>query len=134
MNNSTLFGELKDIYSIADIVFIGGSLIKESSVNESKGWNGLCHNIIEPLLYKKPILFGSNNVFRKEILDSFLSIGKFLQVDNSMDFFNAVKVIKSNRRINEKISNVCMSLIADNKNPSVKHLRAIKHIMVNERN
>ena len=40
-------GELATIYALADIVFIGGSLVPRGG-----------HNILEPALFKKPVLFG----------------------------------------------------------------------------
>ena len=41
------FGQLQKIYSIADVVYIGGSLIKRGGQNP-----------IEPAAYAKPIVFG----------------------------------------------------------------------------
>ncbi len=40
-------GELADIYSIADVVFVGGSLAPMGG-----------HNVLEPALCRKPVLFG----------------------------------------------------------------------------
>ncbi len=40
-------GELARAYSIADIVFVGGSLVPVGG-----------HNLLEPIVYKKPVLFG----------------------------------------------------------------------------
>jgi len=41
-------GELARAYSIGDIVFVGGSLIPEVGG----------HNLLEPIMYQKPVLFG----------------------------------------------------------------------------
>lgn len=47
-------GELVDFYAIAEVVFIGGSLVKKGG-----------HNILEPAALKKPVLFGPHmNNFR----------------------------------------------------------------------
>lgn len=40
-------GQLRDFYAIADIVFVGGSLIKRGG-----------HNIIEPAIFSKPVISG----------------------------------------------------------------------------
>ena len=40
-------GELADLYSIATIVFVGGSLVDKGG-----------HNLFEPVVYGKPVLFG----------------------------------------------------------------------------
>jgi 3-deoxy-D-manno-octulosonic-acid transferase len=51
-------GQLKNFYAVADIVFVGGSLIKKGG-----------HNIIEPAIFSKPIIsgkhyFNSPDIFR----------------------------------------------------------------------
>lgn len=40
-------GELSQTYALGDIIFVGGSLVNVGG-----------HNILEPLLFKKPVLFG----------------------------------------------------------------------------
>lgn len=40
-------GELADLYSIATVVFVGGSLVDQGG-----------HNLLEPVIYHKPVLFG----------------------------------------------------------------------------
>jgi len=41
-------GQLRDFYAIADIVFVGGSLVKRGG-----------HNIIEPAMFSKPVISGN---------------------------------------------------------------------------
>jgi len=40
-------GELRLLYSLADVAFVGGSLVPIGG-----------HNLLEPLLWRKPVLFG----------------------------------------------------------------------------
>src|SRR5439155_11362011 len=40
-------GELADLYAVADVIFVGGSLVPAGG-----------HNVIEPALHAKPVLFG----------------------------------------------------------------------------
>jgi len=54
-------GVLKELYSVADIVFVGGSLIDHGG-----------HNIIEPAVFSKPILFGPYMSNFKDVADDFL--------------------------------------------------------------
>ena len=51
-------GILAPLYDSADLVFIGGSLVKAGG-----------HNLVEPAVYAKPILFGPN-------MDNFLEMSK----------------------------------------------------------
>jgi 3-deoxy-D-manno-octulosonic-acid transferase len=57
-----VIGRLMDFYSIADIVFVGGSLIKKGG-----------HNILEPASLAKPIIFGPYMFNFRDIADLFLS-------------------------------------------------------------
>ena len=57
-------GELAQLYQIATIVFVGGSLVNEGG-----------HNIIEPAVFGKPIVFGPHMQNFAEIADAFLASG-----------------------------------------------------------
>jgi 3-deoxy-D-manno-octulosonic-acid transferase len=55
-------GELANLYALADLVFVGGSLVPRGG-----------HNILEPALFRKPIVFGPHMNNFREIADYFLS-------------------------------------------------------------
>jgi 3-deoxy-D-manno-octulosonic-acid transferase len=65
-------GDLTALYSIADIVFIGGSLVKKGG-----------HNPIEPALFAKPILFGNRMENFREVRDIFIRQQAALEVDSA---------------------------------------------------
>ena len=62
-------GELAQLYQIATVVFVGGSLVPAGG-----------HNILEPALYGKPIVFGPHMQNFGEIAETFLSNGAAIQV------------------------------------------------------
>jgi 3-deoxy-D-manno-octulosonic-acid transferase len=62
-------GELAQLYQIATVVFIGGSLVPAGG-----------HNILEPALYGKPVVFGPHMQNFGEIVETFLSNGAAIQV------------------------------------------------------
>ncbi len=62
-------GELNYLYELADVVFVGGSLV---------GWGG--HNILEVAHFGKPILFGPHMANFREISETFLKAYAALQV------------------------------------------------------
>ena len=64
-------GELAQLYQIATIVFIGGSLVRAGG-----------HNILEPALYGKPIVFGPHMQNFGEIAETFLANGAAIQVQS----------------------------------------------------
>ncbi len=62
-------GELAHLYRVAWVVFVGGSLVPTGG-----------HNILEPAVFGKPILFGPHMHNFREIADSFLGAGAAVQV------------------------------------------------------
>ena len=62
-------GELAQVYQIATAVFVGGSLVP---------WGG--HNILEPALFGRPIVFGPSMQNFAEIAEAFLQNGAAIQV------------------------------------------------------
>jgi 3-deoxy-D-manno-octulosonic-acid transferase len=62
-------GELAHLYQLADLVFIGGSLVP---------WGG--HNLIEAASFGKPILVGPHVQNFQEIVDTFLAAYAVVQV------------------------------------------------------
>ena len=64
-------GELAYLYSLADVVFVGGSLVATGG-----------HNIIEVAYFAKPILFGPHMENFKEISSTFLKSYAALQVQS----------------------------------------------------
>jgi 3-deoxy-D-manno-octulosonic-acid transferase len=62
-------GELAQIYQIATVVFVGGSLVPAGG-----------HNILEPAVFGKPIIFGAHMDNFAEIADGFLQSGAAVQV------------------------------------------------------
>ncbi|MCX7770009.1 MAG: 3-deoxy-D-manno-octulosonic acid transferase [Proteobacteria bacterium] len=63
-------GELKIFYSLCDIAFVGGSLVNIGG-----------HNIIEPAVFEKPVIFGPYMHNFRDISESFLKNGGALQVN-----------------------------------------------------
>jgi 3-deoxy-D-manno-octulosonic-acid transferase len=57
-------GELAQLYSIADVVFVGGSLIALGG-----------HNVLEPALRGKPVLFGPHTSIFREAASILLAAG-----------------------------------------------------------
>src|SRR5947207_2493461 len=67
-------GELAQIYQLATAVFVGGSLVDHGG-----------HNILEPAIYGKPIVFGPYMQNFKEIAEEFLANGAAVQVASDRD-------------------------------------------------
>ena len=67
-------GELATLYAIASVVFVGGSLVPTGG-----------HNILEPALFRKPILFGPSMSNFREMAEDFLQQQAAVQVRDSAE-------------------------------------------------
>ncbi|MDR1989106.1 MAG: 3-deoxy-D-manno-octulosonic acid transferase [Acidobacteriaceae bacterium] len=68
------FGELAQLYQLATVVFVGGSLANYGG-----------HNILEPAVFGKPILFGPHMQNFKEIAEIFISNDAAVQVGSARE-------------------------------------------------
>lgn len=62
-------GELAQLFSVATVVFVGGSLVDKGG-----------HNILEPAVHGKPIVFGPHMENFKEIAESFIASQASIQL------------------------------------------------------
>jgi 3-deoxy-D-manno-octulosonic-acid transferase len=84
-------GELNFMYSIADIVFVGGSLIPHGG-----------QNILEPAFYKKPVLFGKYMMNFQEIAREMVLSGGGIQVEDWDGLKNEVeRLLNDGKRMAE---------------------------------
>jgi 3-deoxy-D-manno-octulosonic-acid transferase len=67
-------GELASLYALADLVFIGGSLVPTGG-----------HNILEPAVYRRPVLFGPHMNNFREMAECFLERQAAVRVGNARE-------------------------------------------------
>jgi 3-deoxy-D-manno-octulosonic-acid transferase len=67
-------GELAQLYQLATAVFVGGSLVDHGG-----------HNILEPAIFGKPIVFGPHMQNFQEIADAFVANGAAVQIHSGRD-------------------------------------------------
>jgi len=72
-------GELAELYQIATVVFVGGSLVPAGG-----------HNILEPAVFGKPIVFGPHMENFAEIAEAFLANGAAVQVRSARELDEVV--------------------------------------------
>ncbi|MCC7035038.1 MAG: 3-deoxy-D-manno-octulosonic acid transferase [Acidobacteria bacterium] len=64
-------GELATLYQLGTVVFVGGSLVPTGG-----------HNVLEPAVFGKPIVFGPHMENFREIADTFLASGAAVRLDD----------------------------------------------------
>ncbi len=72
-------GELAEMVGVADVVFVGGSLVPTGG-----------HNVVEPAFWGKPILFGPHMNNFRDVASLFLAAGGAVQVADAGGLADAV--------------------------------------------
>jgi len=126
-------GELATIYQIATVVFVGGSLVPTGG-----------HNVLEPAVFGKPIVFGPHMQNFLEIADAFISNGAGVQLSNDQELDEAFvsligdpvrrarlgaaarALVEANRGANEKSITVLASLLPQEQRAYPDNVRPFK--------
>lgn len=109
-------GELSRLYSIATIVFMGGSLIKRGG-----------HNIVEPARFGKPIIFGPYMHNFRDMADQFLKQEASLMIKNKRQLKNQIESLLKNRSKMIEMGNRASLLIEENKGAVNRIIEEIKN-------
>ncbi len=101
-------GVLRKFYSIADIVFVGGTLVDIGG-----------HSLLEPLFYGKTPIFGPYLQNVKDISRDILTLGIGHKIHNKEEFLNAINLLETNPVSEDKIKEFFKS----NKNAAEKTIK-----------
>jgi len=107
-------GELTKYYAIADIVFVGGSLIRKGG-----------HNILEPAALGKPVLFGPYMFNFRDIADLFLDNNIGILVQNKTELEENIRDLLRNPSKIINISQRELELIRQNQGATRRNLEYI---------
>lgn len=106
-------GELVEYYGAADLVFVGGSLVKKGG-----------HNILEPAALAKPVLFGPHMENFRDIADMFLQRKAALRVESGEGLLEALSVLVNDPARAAELGERARRLVHENSG-SVKRAVAI---------
>lgn len=110
-------GELLYFYALADIVFVGGSLIKKGG-----------HNILEPVAQGKPVLFGPYMFNFRALAELFLKRKAGILVHNAKDLQEKIKYLFNNPLERNKICSAAKQIISENQGATQRNLEILKNI------
>jgi 3-deoxy-D-manno-octulosonic-acid transferase len=85
-------GELMSIYSLGTLVFMGGSLVSIGG-----------HNPLEPLFFRKCVLFGPHMFHFAEISSRLVAAGGAIQVSGKEELFSQLRRLLSDQKACEEI-------------------------------
>lgn len=110
-------GELATLYSLGDIVFVGGSLVPNGG-----------HNILEPAFSGKPVIFGKYMENFQFIASQFLELKAGFQVSDGQELTKCIRLLLKNRKLYEKMGQTARRLIENNRGATKKTMEAIEEL------
>ncbi len=111
-------GELAQVYQIATAVFVGGSLVDVGG-----------HNILEPAVFGKPIVFGPHMHNFKEIADAFVANDAGIQVHNARGFEDALLALLTDPVRRARLGAAARALVESNRGAKDKSLAVIAQLL-----
>lgn len=107
-------GDLRALYALADMAFIGGSLVDCGG-----------HNPLEPAAFSKPVLFGPDMSDFSAIARLLLEADGALQVGDAADLFAAVNMLLENSLKGDEMGRNAYRIFCENKGAVRKNLEII---------
>jgi len=111
-------GELTKFYALADVIFVGGSLVPVGG-----------HNLLEPAQQGKPVLFGSHISNFKEISRLLLACGGGIKVGSGDELVSCLVELYRNEQLCDQMGQAGLTLIRENVGATEKTLSSICRIL-----
>ena len=111
-------GELAQLYQIATAVFVGGSLVDHGG-----------HNILEPAIFGKPIVFGPHMQNFKEIAEAFVANGAAVCVVSEHALEGELLALLTDPVRRARMGAAARALVEANRGAKEKTLSAIAELM-----
>jgi 3-deoxy-D-manno-octulosonic-acid transferase len=114
-------GELCGIYGLADIVFVGGSLVPKGGQNP-----------LEPAALGKPVLFGTHMDNFKEIVEILKQTGGGIEVRDKNDFKQAAAKLLDDPQTSERLGLAAKKAVEKNRGAVEKNIAVIEKYLESE--
>lgn len=114
-----IMGRLQAFYSIATIVFVGGSLVPRGG-----------QNLIEPASLSKPIIFGPHIFNFKDISDLLLERGGAIMVRNQSQLQDTVRWLLNNPQRRQSLGQKSRQIVEENKGATSRNIQLIKGLFL----
>ncbi len=114
-------GELAQLYQVATVVFVGGSLVDTGG-----------HNILEPAVFGKPIVFGPHMQNFAEIARAFLDNGAAVQVRSGRELQGVLLDLLGDPVRRASLGAAARALVEANKGARGRTLDAIAELLPQE--
>ncbi|MGH9874240.1 MAG: 3-deoxy-D-manno-octulosonic acid transferase, partial [Pyrinomonadaceae bacterium] len=122
-------GELRSVYSLASLVFVGGSIAPTGG-----------HNILEPAAVGAPVIVGPHTYNFQSIVETFVEVGAIVQLEAVSDsatiieLANTVFELLDNPARAREIGRLAQNLVSENRGATERTLRSLDSIIATAAN
>jgi 3-deoxy-D-manno-octulosonic-acid transferase len=113
-----IMGELKTFYALADLVFVGGSLIPFGG-----------HNLIEPAYFSKAIIFGEYVFNFQDIADELATQEAAIRVRNVQELKDEINNLVNNREKMTILGQKARRVVMSNLGATERNVQEIEKIL-----
>lgn len=111
-------GELASLYELADLVFMGGSLVPTGG-----------QNVIEPAAFGRPILFGPHMTNFRQVADDFVAAYAALQVSGEEELFERLRDLAGDAHARHWLGRNARRVIRDNRGAVERTVEFLEQIL-----
>lgn len=111
-------GELTSIYKLADVAFVGGSLVPHGG-----------HNILEPAYFGTPIIFGPYMHNFAQIAEQFLAADAALRADSSIELSRVWARLLESREMRDGVGEAARRLMESKRGATARAIEVIEEIL-----
>jgi 3-deoxy-D-manno-octulosonic-acid transferase len=115
-------GELRRLYAIADLAFVGGSLF-------FRGANKGGHNLMEPAILGVPVLFGPYNFSFKETVDDLLAANAGTLVRDAAELAAAVAALVADRDARRALGNRAQRVVEAGRGATARNYALLARLL-----
>jgi 3-deoxy-D-manno-octulosonic-acid transferase len=111
-------GELAAVYQLGTVVFVGGSLFPTGG-----------HNVLEPAICGKPIVFGPHMDNFREIADAFVAAGAAVRLDDEAELERTLIELLGDPVRRARLGAAARALVEANRGAKDKTMTALESLM-----
>jgi 3-deoxy-D-manno-octulosonic-acid transferase len=115
-------GELAQVYQLATVVFVGGSLVDVGG-----------HNILEPAVFGRAIVFGPHMQNFSEIAQTFLANDAAVQVQTDRELEETLVALLTDPVRRARLGAAARALVESNRGARARSLTAIAELLPGDR-
>ncbi len=111
-------GELAGCYGLADLAFVGGSMVAEGG-----------HNPLEPAALARPVIFGPHMEDFAEISRDLLAARACMQVADEEELFMVMEQMLADKLLREEIGQRGADFVSEQQGVTRKHVELISNVL-----